>query len=83
VFGDTYDAPGPMGHGTHVCGSVAGQAVFPASPAQEAQLILYNGMAPSAKIAFFDIAQAGSEDVSLQHSVVCTCVLIAFLFLCY
>jgi len=69
VFGDTYDAAGSLGHGTHVSGSVAGQAIFPSSPTLETQLRAYNGMAPSAKISFFDIAQAGSEDVSIHHSL--------------
>lgn len=42
--------PAEGGHGTHVCGTIAGA---PASPAQEFSHM--SGMAPRAKLAFFDI----------------------------
>ena len=54
TFGDARDNKG--GHGSHVTGSVAGNALTltgdPASPKQ------YNGMAPMAKLAFTDIEPA-------------------------
>ena len=43
-----------FGHGTHVAGSVAGNAVGPADAQVETSA--YNGAAPEAKIAFDDIA---------------------------
>ena len=42
-------------HGTHVSGSVAGNAVMGGTLGE------YNGMAPAAKLAFFDIGRAGAR----------------------
>ena len=53
-FADSFDAN--RGHGTHVAGSVAGKG--------EGTDGIVDGMAPNAKIAFFDIGYSGSSGVS-------------------
>lgn len=53
------------GHGTHVCGSIAGKSL--SGTKNE-----YDGMAPEAKIAFFDIGvtgEAGLQVPSLYNSI--------------
>jgi hypothetical protein len=51
------------GHGTHICGSLAGSAAVPSDPGLEAQAALSNGAAPNARIAFDDIADEGGDDL--------------------
>ena len=46
------------GHGSHVCGSIAGKMVNPSSHSSEA---VYNGISVDAKLAFFDIGVNGEE----------------------
>jgi hypothetical protein len=43
------------------CGSVAGDAQFPASLTSETANAEYNGMAPKAKLAFIDIEDAAGN----------------------
>ena len=50
-------------HGTHVSGSVAGNAL------QGGTLGEYDGMAPKAKLAFFDIGQAGARGLSVPNDL--------------
>jgi len=56
AYADGYDDS--SGHGTHVCSSVAGSTT-------EQYVQLANGMAPGAKVAFFDIQVSGSNAVSI------------------
>ena len=44
------------GHGTHVCGTIAGHSLIQQSHVEEAPFQAMDGVAPLAKIAFFDIA---------------------------
>lgn len=46
-FQDLFTVDTTGGHGTHVCGSIAGSSLSEFSP--------MNGMAPDAKISFFDL----------------------------
>jgi hypothetical protein len=50
-------------HGTHVSGSVAGHA------AMGGTLGDYDGMAPLAKLAFFDIGEAGARGLSVPNDL--------------
>lgn len=55
------------GHGTHVCGTIAGKADCENCPAS-----LYNGVAPEAKIALFDvgnISEARRLDLLSVHRI--------------
>jgi hypothetical protein len=58
VLGDSGDSS--SGHGTHVCGSIAGDAFFGDSLAESSNA-QFNGMAPKAKLAFTDIQGKGSD----------------------
>ena len=60
---DDYD----RGHGTHVAGSVAGNAA--GSSTAQVETSAYNGAAPSAKIAFDDIAGADGIPGVCAHAV--------------
>lgn len=55
TFGDDRDSnPAQSGHGTHVSGTLAG---YPdESNAMDAEIERFSGVAPDAKIAFFDLA---------------------------
>jgi hypothetical protein len=52
----------PSAHGTHVTGSVAGQC-------DRASGRIYDGMAPEAKIHFFDIGVAGSPAARIPNNL--------------
>ena len=45
----------PAGHGTHVSGSVAGAFEAPQTSSSPAAAVLYNGMAPDARLIFADL----------------------------
>lgn len=47
------------GHGTHVVGSIAGNAKQPANPTEERVIGESNGAAPEAKVVFHDIGVTG------------------------
>ena len=51
------------GHGTHVCGSVAGRG------SGQCDLIEDDGMAYAAKLAFFDIGQPGAQGLNVPQSL--------------
>jgi len=51
-------------HGTHVSGSVAGNA-----SANGGSLNDYNGMAPAAKLAFFDIGEPGARGLRVPNDL--------------
>eukprot|EP00475_Leptophrys_vorax_P009652 TRINITY_DN1638_c0_g1_i1.p1 TRINITY_DN1638_c0_g1~~TRINITY_DN1638_c0_g1_i1.p1 ORF type:complete len:840 (+),score=182.44 TRINITY_DN1638_c0_g1_i1:279-2522(+) len=59
-FADSTDYEG--GHGTHVSGTIVGNTNNNSASA-------YNGLAPNAKIAFFDIAQGSSESLSIPSDL--------------
>ncbi len=46
------------GHGSHVVGSLLGDALYPSDYNTQASAAKYNGMAPGAKVAFFDYHSA-------------------------
>ena len=75
VRGDAMDVA--RGHGTHVCGSIAGDAQFPASFDAERENAAFNGMAPKARLAFTDI-QAGGGDLNLPADLYADYFLPAF-----
>ena len=51
------------GHGTHVAGSALGASLSSDSNAE------YNGMMSEAKLAFFDIGNSTSEELSVPSSL--------------
>lgn len=59
AYVDTLDVE--QGHGTHVCGSIAGSTT-------NANVSIYNGAAPNARIAFTDIGDA-EENLSLPSDL--------------
>lgn len=56
------------GHGSHVCGTVLGNCIDERYPSSQT----YNGMAPEAKLAMFDIGltQVGSLDVPTELRII-------------
>jgi len=66
AFGDSSDEnPAVRGHGTHVAGSIAGS---PVSRTNARNTLTYSGMAPEAKLAFFDLA--GDSGLKIPHDLV-------------
>ena len=59
VLGDQGDTA--SGHGTHVSGSIAGDAQFPSDANAERVNAAWNGMAPKSRLAFVDIQGAGGD----------------------
>ncbi len=62
ITGDVTDT---VGHGTHTAGSIAGKPTT-GSPAGTN---VYQGMAPDAKLAVFDLGGAKPESVSIPYSL--------------
>jgi hypothetical protein len=56
-----------QGHGTHVAGSVAGNAV--GTTAAHAEARLYNGAAPGAKIAFDDVGDSSGSLTGIPYDL--------------
>jgi hypothetical protein len=54
-----------VGHGTHVCGSIAGLPLNSASDAADPGV----GMAPGARIGFIDLSATGSNDVGVPDDL--------------
>lgn len=62
LSGDVWDS---IGHGTHTSGSIAGKPVD-GSPGNAAK---YQGMAPDARLAFFDLGRANSDAVMIPYAL--------------
>ncbi len=62
--GDRDDSAG--GHGTHVCGTVAGN---PLNADTTTSPGMYYGVAPDAKIAFMDLAAGSSEGLAVPNTI--------------
>jgi subtilisin family serine protease len=56
------------GHGTHVCGSVAGKAMS-SNPTEERVIGESNGAAPEAKLVFHDIGKTGADGLAVDSSL--------------
>eukprot|EP01065_Artemidia_motanka_P017846 TRINITY_DN21250_c0_g1_i1.p1 TRINITY_DN21250_c0_g1~~TRINITY_DN21250_c0_g1_i1.p1 ORF type:complete len:1000 (+),score=208.33 TRINITY_DN21250_c0_g1_i1:58-3000(+) len=50
----------PLGHGTHVTGSIAGQAI-PGTTTRKGEASQWNGLAPDSKVVFADLQCAGHD----------------------
>ena len=58
AYADDVDAVG--GHGTHVCGTIAGNSI-------DNQFSFSNGIVPNAKIAFLDMQQSDQDYISVPN----------------
>ncbi len=67
TYGDDRDYDG--GHGTHVVGSILGSAVPTSFPGFENGTRRYNGMAPDAKVVFFDIQNEAEGRLTIPDSL--------------
>lgn len=60
AFASSDHEDGEAGHGSHVAGSIAGDCQS-TNPSLNADLSKFNGMAPKAKLSFYDIAKVKQE----------------------
>lgn len=62
LSGDTWDS---IGHGTHTSGSIAGKPV----DGSNRNAAKYQGVAPDARLAFFDLGRANTDVVMIPFSL--------------
>lgn len=75
LSGDTWDS---IGHGTHTSGSIAGKPV----DGSQAGAAKYQGVAPDARLAFFDLGRANSDVVMIPYSLDASYFPYAYLAVC-